>query len=142
MPYKNIGSVTTALITGDISVFLGSLPAVQSHAKSGKARLLAITSARRSPMMPDLPTLAEAGVQGYDAPSTIGIVVPSGTPREVIERLNREFVKALGAPDVAQRLTGLGFEAIGSTADQYGEAMQSEMQKIARLVKATGAKAD
>lgn len=142
VPYKTIGMVTTALITGDVNILLGSLPAVQAHAKSGKVRLLAITSAKRSPMMPDLPTIAEAGVQGYDAPSTIGIVVPSGTPLEVIERLNREFNKALGAPDVAQRLNGLGFESIGSTADQYGEAMQSEMQKFARLVKATGAKAD
>jgi len=142
VPYKNIGQVTAALITGDIALFLGSLPAVQAHLRSGKVRLLCVTSARRSPMMPEVPTIAEAGVRGFDFNSTIGFVVPSGTPREVIERLNREFNKALAAPDVVQRLNGLGFESIGGTPEQYGEAIRLEMQQFAKLAKATGAKAD
>jgi tripartite-type tricarboxylate transporter receptor subunit TctC len=142
VPYKNIGQVTAALMTGDINFFLGSLPAVQAHAKSGKLRLLSVTSAKRSAMMPDVPTLPEAGVQGFDYSSTIGFVAPTGTPRDVVERLNREFNKALASTDVAQRLNGLGFETIGGTPEQYGEAIRVEMQQFAKLVKATGAKAE
>ncbi|MGZ5152629.1 MAG: tripartite tricarboxylate transporter substrate-binding protein, partial [Burkholderiales bacterium] len=112
------------------------------HIKSGKLRGLAVTTAQRSPSTPDLPTISEAGVPGYDAGTWYGLLVPAGTPREIVIRLHTESLKLLKQPDVKERLDSAGFEAIGNTPEQFAAFIRAEIDKWARVVKASGARAE
>jgi len=115
---------------------------VIQHVKSGKLRGIAVTSAQRSPFTPDLPTISEAGVKGYEAGTWYGLLVPTGTPNEVISRLHAESVKALKRQDVKERLDATGLEPIGTTPEQFGAYIRSEVAKWAKVVKAAGVRAD
>ena len=142
IPYKGGGPSVIALIGGEAPVGFPTMPTVIQHVRSGKLRGIAVTSARRSPFTPDLPTISEAGVTGYEAATWYGLLVPTGTPNEVISRLHAEFIKTLKRQDVKERLDVAGLEPIGTTPEQLGAHMRSEIAKWANVVKTSGARAD
>jgi tripartite-type tricarboxylate transporter receptor subunit TctC len=142
VPYKGGGPAVSDLAGGQVQVIFEGLPSLLPHIKSGKVRALAITGAKRDPALPEVPTFAEAGLPGYDANFWNGLVAPAGTPAEVIARLNSVLVQALATPEVHAALVRLGLEAAGTTPQQFGDFIAAEIDKWARVVKASGAKID
>jgi len=142
IPYKGQAPATTDLLGGQVSVLFGAIPVALPHVKSGKLRALAITSSRRSPAMPDLPTVAESGLPGYEVMSWYGFLAPAKTPKEIVAKLYVEITKALRAPDVAERITAMGFEPVGSSPEQFAAQIKEEIPKWAKVVKECGARAD
>jgi len=142
VPYKGGGPAVSDLAGGQVQVCFEGLPTLLPHIKSGKVRALAITGAKRDPALPEVPTFAEAGLPGYDANFWNGLVAPAGTPAEVIARLNSVLVQALATPEVHAALVRLGLEAAGTTPQQFGDFIAAEIDKWARVVKASGAKID
>jgi len=140
--YRSTPFALTALVSGEVSVGFPSTSAAFPHVTSAKLRGLAVTSARRSPITPDVPTIAEAGVPGYEASAWYGLMVPARTPPEIISRLHAESVKALDRPDVKERFATTDFEPIGSTPEQFGAHIRSEIEKWGKIVKATGLRPD
>ncbi len=136
--YKGGAPTLVALMSGEIEVALTSLASTLSQMRSGKLRALAVTSARRSPSAPDLPTVSEAGVPGYEATSWFGLMTPTGTPRDVIARLHTESMKVLQQRDIRDKLIASGVDPRGSTPEQFGEYLRSEIEKWGKVVKATG----
>ncbi|OFZ90557.1 MAG: hypothetical protein A3F74_15220 [Betaproteobacteria bacterium RIFCSPLOWO2_12_FULL_62_58] len=127
---------------GQIPVMFDAIPAVLPHIKSGKLRGLGIGILKRSPFAPDLPTIAESGYPGFEAVGWIGIVAPAKTPDAILDRLNQEIIRILGLPDVKERLATLAFTPVGSSREQFGAYIKSEIAKWGKVVKASGAKAD
>jgi tripartite-type tricarboxylate transporter receptor subunit TctC len=142
IPYKGGGPSVVALVGGQVSVGFATTPSVIAHIKSGKMRGLAVTTAQRSPATPDLPTISEAGLTGYEAGTWYGLLVPAATSKDVVTRLHAESVKLIRLPDVKDRLDTAGFETIGTTPDQFGSYMRTEIDKWAKVVRASGAKAE
>jgi len=142
VPYKGGGPAVIALMGGEVSVAFSSLVAATPHFKSGKLRGLAVTPARRSPSAPDIPTVNEAGVKGYEAGSWYGIMAPNGTPKDVITRLHGEFAKQLNLQDIKDRLSAAGVDPIGTTPEEFGVYIRSEIEKWGKVVKASGARPD
>lgn len=142
IPYKGGGPSVVALVGGQVSVGFATTPSVIAHIKSGKMRGLAVTTAQRSPATPDLPTISEAGLTGYEAGTWYGLLVPAATSKDIVARLQGESVKLLKLPDVKDRLDTAGFETIGSSSDQFATYIRSEIDKWAKVVKASGARAE
>jgi tripartite-type tricarboxylate transporter receptor subunit TctC len=142
VPYKGGGPAVIALLGGQVSVGFATTPSVISHVKTGKLRGLAVTGAQRSPSAPELPTVSESGLPGFEVVGWYGLLAPSGTSREIIARLHSESVKLLKLPDVKERLAATGFEPIGTTPEQFGTYIRSEVEKWAKVVKAAGIRAD
>jgi tripartite-type tricarboxylate transporter receptor subunit TctC len=142
IPYKGGGPAVIALVGGQVAIGFATTPSVISHIKSGKLRGLAVTGGKRSPSTPDLPTVSEAGVKGYEVSGWYGILVPTGTPKEAITRLHAESVKAIKLRDVKERLDATGFEGIGTTPDEFGTFIRSEVEKWGKVVKASGARVE
>ena len=142
VPYKGGGPAVIALLGGQCSVGFATTPSVVVHIKSGKLRGLAVTTAQRSHSTPELPTISEAGVAGYEAGTWYGLLVPAGTPKEIVARLHAEATKLLKLPEVRERLDATGFEPIGNTPEQFAAYIRSEIEKWAKVVKASGARAD
>ena len=116
------------------------MPPSIPHVRAGKLRALAVTTTRRSPAAPDVPTMAEAGVAGFDVSNWFAYFVPAGTPPAVIERLTAEINRALKLPDVREKLGHVGAEAVGTTPDELAKFVRMESDKFAKLIKASGAK--
>ncbi|MGB7541641.1 MAG: tripartite tricarboxylate transporter substrate binding protein [Burkholderiales bacterium] len=142
IPYKGSGPALADLLGGQVSVMWDNLPSSMAFIKSGKLRALAVTTATRFPALPDVPTMQEAGVAGYEASAWFGIVAPRATPKEIVNRLNSEVNKALALPDVKERLMQQGAEPAPWTPEQFGAFIQNEIAKWAKVVKASGAKVD
>ncbi len=142
VPYKGTGQSVPALLGGQVALLYSALPSIAGHLKDGKLKILAISSAKRSPQTPDVPTVAESGIPGYDFLAQIGMLAPAGTPREVIQRLAAEMAKVVKQPDVVQRFTQLGIDPVGSTPEAYAALNKADYEKYAGLVKASGAKID
>lgn len=142
IPYKGGGPAMVALVSGEGAVGFATAPSVIGHIKSGRVRALAVTTAQRAPLLPDLPTVAESGVPGYDANAWYGFLVPTGTPREAIARLETETVKVLKLADVRQKLAVTGMDTIGTSADEFSKFLRSEIDKWGKVVKAIGMKVD
>ncbi|MGZ8231734.1 MAG: Bug family tripartite tricarboxylate transporter substrate binding protein [Burkholderiales bacterium] len=142
VPYKGGGPSVAALLSGEVSAAFATMPSVISHVRSGRVRALALTTAQRSPSLPNLATVTELGIPNYDVGSWYGLSVPAGTSKDVITRLHAETIKLLGLADVKQRLDASGFEVITSTPEQYGEFVRTEVERWAKVVKMSGAKAD
>ena len=142
VPYKGGGPAVIALVGGQVSVGFATTPSVITHVKAGKMRGLGVTTARRSPSTPELPTISEAGVPGYEAGTWYGLLAPAGTPNEIVARLHAESVKLLKLPDVKDRLDATGFESIGNTPEQFAAYIRSEIEKWGKVVKASGARVD
>ncbi len=138
--YKGSAAAHPDLISGQTSMMFDTVAAIAAHVKAGNVRALAVTTATRSSIMPDVPTMAEAGVTGYETSTWGGVLAPAGTPKDIVDRLNNEFNKALNAPDVRQKLAAAGIEPAGGTAAQFGEFIQVEMVKWAKVAKDAGIK--
>ncbi len=140
IPYKGSSPALTDLIGGQTNMMFDNLPSSMGHIKSGKLRALAVTSAKRSPALPDVPTIAEAGVAGYEASSWFGVLAPGGTPKEIVAKINADIVKALGVPEIKERLSSQGAEPVGNTPEQFAAYIGTELVKWAKVVKDSGAK--
>ena len=141
--YKGAAPALVDLISGQVQASFLSVPAAAPHVKSGKIRGLAVTGPRRSQLVADLPTLSEAGLKGYGSEQWYGVLVPRGTPRSLVQRLNGDFVWALGQADTRARLQDSGFEvAADTTADGFGRFLKSEIEKWAVVVRKAGIKAE
>ncbi len=142
VPYKGTTPALTGLLSGEVSAMFFTVVGIQPHAKSGRARALAVTTPKRSTLMPDLPTMAEAGLPGFEVTSWFGLLAPAGTPAAIVSRLNAESVKVLALPEVTGALKKLGFDVVGGTPDQFAAHIKSEVAKFTKLAKATGIKVD
>ena len=142
VPYKGTGQSVPALLGGQVPLLYAALPSIETHVKSGKVKILAVSTPHRSAQTPDVPTVAEAGVPGYDFVAEIGLYAPAGTPQEIISKLAGEVQKAVKQPDVAQRFKQLGIDPVGSTPDAYNAMNRASYQKYEKVVKASGAKID
>src|SRR5687768_6641398 len=136
IPYKGGAPAVTEMLAGQTSLMFGSMPTVIQFARTGKLRAIAVTGAKRAPAAPDIPTVAESGVPGYDVTAWYGVSAPAKTPRAIVERLNSEIVRALNAPDVRERLPSQGADPVGSTPEQYSAFMQNEIAKWAKVIAA------
>ena len=135
IPYKGSAGVMADVIGGQIAATIDNLPPYLPQVKSGKIRGLAVTSIKRSPVVPDIPTIAETAVTGYSAGSWFGLVAPAGTPKPVIDKLALETQRILKLPDVAERVAGLGAEAAGGTPEQFAGHIKTEIAKWAKVIK-------
>jgi tripartite-type tricarboxylate transporter receptor subunit TctC len=142
VPYKGTGQSVPALLGGQVALLYSALPSIEGHVKTGKVKLLAVSTAKRMPQTPDVPTVAESGVPGYEFVAEIGMLAPAGTPREVIGRLAAEVAKAMKLPEIAQRFGQLGIEPVGNSPEQYGAINKAAYEKYGQVVKASGAKID
>jgi len=142
VPYKGAAPATTATLSGETQVLFDNIVTTLAHTRSGKLRGLAVTTAQRSAAAPELVTVAEAGVPGYDANAWFGVFVPAGAPQPVIERLHSEIVKILKIPDTRKTFLSLGAEPAGSTPAEFGRFFADEVAKWAKVVKFSGAQVD
>jgi tripartite-type tricarboxylate transporter receptor subunit TctC len=140
VPYKGSGQAVIDLLAGQVQVMFSGMSSVMPHLKAGKLRALAVTGAQRSPAAPEVPTIAESGFPGFEASAWYGVLAPAGTPRRIVVRLHDEIVRVLKMPDVKERLENVGFELVGSTPEAFGVYIKTEIQKWARVVKASGIK--
>ncbi|MBY0268951.1 MAG: tripartite tricarboxylate transporter substrate binding protein [Burkholderiales bacterium] len=134
VPFKGGGPALVAMISGEVQIMFATMPAAMPHVKSGKARAIAVTTAKRSQAMPELPTIAEAGVTGYEASTWYGLLAPAKTPKPVIDRIHAETVKILAGP-ARQRLEVQGFEPIGGTPAEFSAYIKSEILKWAKVIR-------
>ena len=142
VPYKGGGPAMVDLLGGQINLIFATAASAVGHVKSGKIRALAVTTAKRSQLVPELPTVAEAGLPGFEANNWYGVVVPAKTPRPIVDRLNREFTAVLNMPDIKEVLFKQGLDAAPSTPEAFGAYIKSETAKWAKVIKAAGAKAE
>ena len=142
VPYKGGAPAVADLVAGRLNMMMANLTTAQPHIRSGKLRGLGVGKAKRSPLFPEIPTIAEAGVKGYEANNWNGVVAPAGTPRAVIEKLHREIVATLQEPAIAGRMAKAGLEPIGGTPAQFAQYLKAEAAKWGRLVKTAGIKAE
>src|SRR5688572_18296657 len=142
VPYKGIGPSVVALVSGEVATGLSSIPPVLPHVKSGRLRALAVTSARRYKGLPEVPTMAEDGVPGYDVAVWYGVVMPGGTPKEIVARVHADVVRILAQPDVNERLTADAGEVIAGTPEAFGALIKSELARWTKVITETGAKLD
>jgi tripartite-type tricarboxylate transporter receptor subunit TctC len=142
VPFKGGAPAMTALLSGEVDMSYENSLLVTPHVKAGKVRALAVTGAKRSQLMPELPTVSESGLPGYDASGWYGLLAPAATAKTVIARVNAEAVKALRMPDVVRTLSSQGAEPVGSTPEEFASFIRSEIDKWARLVKAAKMKSD
>ncbi len=135
IPYKGSGPLATDLLGGQITMSFDTVTPVLQHIKSGKLRALAVTTNKRSSALPDVPTLEEAGLKGFNIGTWFGVLAPVATPKDVVSRLNAEMVKVIQSPDFRKRMDEIGAEPIGNSADQMGQQIKGETEKFAKLVK-------
>ena len=138
VPYKGSTAAHTDLISGRVAVMFDTVAAITGQIKSGNVRAIAVTTSQRSGVLPDVPTMAEAGLKGYETSTWGGLLAPAGTPKDVIAKLNAEANKALAAPDVKEKLAAAGIEPAGGTPAQFAAFIGSEMQRWAQVAKAAG----
>jgi tripartite-type tricarboxylate transporter receptor subunit TctC len=142
VPFKGSADAHTQLIGGQIPVMFDAIPATQPHIKSGKLRGLGIATVKRSPFLPELPTITEAGYPGFEAVGWIGIAAPAKTPARILDKLNAEMVRILNQPDVKERLATLAFTPAPGTRAEFAAYIKSEIAKWGKAVKESGAKAE
>ena len=142
VPYKGAGPAVTDLIAGRLHMMFENLPTVVQHVRAGRLRMLAVGTRSRSALAPATPTVAEAGVPGYESSTAFGVLAPAKTPAAVIGRLNRELVRIMQGSDIREKMTAQGVEAVGSTPQQYSAHLKEELAKYGRIVKAAGIRID
>ncbi|MDQ5848038.1 MAG: tripartite tricarboxylate transporter substrate binding protein, partial [Pseudomonadota bacterium] len=142
IPYKGSAPAVTDLLGGQTHMMFDNVPSALPHIKAGKLRALATTGAKRDPTLPDLPTLAEAGVPGYESGVWFGLSVPTGTPRDIISRLNGAALQGAKAPEFVKRMTDLGYILIPGSAEEMATMLKAEVARWTPIVKASGAKVD
>jgi tripartite-type tricarboxylate transporter receptor subunit TctC len=135
IPYKGSAGVLADVMGGQIAVTIDNMPPYVPQVRAGKIRALAVSTAKRSSALPDLPTIAEAGVQGYEAGAWFGLLAPAGTPKAIVAQLSAESARILKLPDVSKRISELGAEPVGSTPEQFAELIKTEIAKWAKVIK-------
>jgi len=140
VPYKGAAPALTDLLGGQIHMTFDNIPVVIPHVRSGRLRALGVTSAMRSSLLPDVPTIAEAGLSGYEVTARFGLTIPAKTPKKLIARLNAEVVRALGPAPVKERFANLGLEAVGSSPEEYQRITVRESERLGRVIRAAGIK--
>jgi tripartite-type tricarboxylate transporter receptor subunit TctC len=141
VPYTG-ATMMPAVIGGHVQIGFISVPAAQPHVASGALRALAITSLKRSPAMPDVPTFDESGYKGFEVDHMQGLLVPAGTPRAIVDRINLEIAKALEDPEIKKRLHFLGFDPVGNKPDEFAQQIRVQLVKWEKLVKQAGIKVE
>jgi tripartite-type tricarboxylate transporter receptor subunit TctC len=142
VPYKGSAPALGDLVAGHVSMMFDHIPSVLPQIKAGKLRPLATSGAKRDPELPELPTMAEAGVQGFETSVWFGVSVPAGTPQSIISRLNSEIVKGAKAPDFVTSMRNLGYDITTSTPEEMAQMLRTEIERWGPIVKASGAKLD
>jgi tripartite-type tricarboxylate transporter receptor subunit TctC len=142
VPYKGIAAATTDVMSGQIQLSFPSMTSVLPYVKAGKLKAYAITSARRSALAPELPTMAEAGVRGYEASIWNGLLVPSGTPKNIVTHVNRALVQALNSAAARKRYAVLGADVLYSSPEEFGAFIRSEMAKWSKVIRDSGIRVD
>jgi tripartite-type tricarboxylate transporter receptor subunit TctC len=142
VPYKGGGPAVVSIVAGETSTLFATIPSAIQHFKSGRLRPLAVSSAKRNSALPELPTVAEAGVPGYEAIEWQGVMVPAGTPRPVIDRLQQAFAKVLAAPDLKERAVGLGSDLVGSSTEEFEQFLKREFAVWSKVVGEVGIKVE
>jgi tripartite-type tricarboxylate transporter receptor subunit TctC len=142
IPYKGSSPALTDLIGGQVQIMFDNLPSSLPQIKAGKLRAIAVTSMKRAPALPDIPTINESGLPGFEASSWFGVLAPAGTPASIVTRINAEVNKWLESADAREKLLGQGAEAAGGSPEQFAAYIRVESEKWAKVVKASGAKVD
>ncbi len=142
VPYKGDGPAIVDLIGGQIDIYATNISAVDAHHRAGKIRGLAVTSRKRSASLPDIPTMEEAGVPGYDLEGWFGFLAPAGTPRPIIEKLHAALVKIVAMPDVQKSMLDIGLSPATLTPEEFRQRIQSDIAKFTRVVKSSGIKVE
>jgi len=142
VPYKGGPPATAATVGGEVSMLFNTVGSVQPSVKSGRLRALAVTTTSRSGALPDVPTMAEAGLPGFEMQSWFGLLAPAGTPRPIISRLNAETIKALNTPDMKSAVAAMGANIMSGSPEQFADHIKSEIGRIGEIVKAAGIKTE
>jgi len=142
IPFKGSGQSMPSLLAGQVQVSFDPIPTSLPHVRTGKLRALAISTSRRSPAIPELPTVAESGVPGYESSLWYGILLPARTPAAIVDRLNKSINEILRMPDVVERFAGLGADPLGSSPDGFGKYIREEIVKWQKVIKSAGIRAD
>jgi tripartite-type tricarboxylate transporter receptor subunit TctC len=142
VPYKGAPQAIIDLMSGSINLMFNSIPPVIQHIKAGRVRVLGISSAKRSPQLPDVPSVAEAGVPGYDVINWFGLLVPAATPKPIVAKLHEAVVKVLNTAEVKSQLETQGYDPVGNTPAEFGKFLREESDRYAKVVKQSGAKVD
>lgn len=142
VPYKGSAPAVTDLLGNQIAIMFDNMPSAIQHVRSGKLRAIAVTTAKRSPELPDVPTIAESGVPGYEATSWFGMFAPAATPAPVVGQLNKALVKVLAQPDIKKKINEQGAETAGETPEQFAAFIQQEAVKWGKVVRESGASVD
>ena len=140
--YKGSAPALTDLISGQVQIMFGSMPATLPHVKTGKLHALGVSGANRTPAEPDVPTIAEAGVPGFEVLNWYGIVVPGRTPAAIIQKLNRDLLTTLESPAMIESLNAQGLDAAGGTPAKFGALIKSEIAKYAKVIRAARIRAE
>lgn len=142
VPYKGTGPAVTDLVSGQVAMFITNMPSVLPMVKANRLRALAVTSLQRSALVPDLPTVAESGIPGFEVIVWYGVLAPAATPKPIISRVNQEVRKMSGMQDVKERLSVQGAEAVSSTPEEFAKRIRDDLMKWGKIVKASGARVD
>jgi tripartite-type tricarboxylate transporter receptor subunit TctC len=142
IPYKGSAPVVADLIAGQVDVMFDNLPNVITHVKSGRMKALAVSGPKRSPLAPEVPTVAEAGVPGFEVTVWFGFLAPAGTPRDIVQRLNAESTRIINSPEVSDRFMKLGVTPATGTPEQFGDMIKSEVSRWAKVIKDAGIKTE
>lgn len=142
IPYKGGGAAVTDLLGGQISMYFGTTPSTMPHVRTGKLRALGVTTAKRTVAAPDVPTIAESGLPGYEQSAWHGLLAPAGTPQAIITKLHAEVLRALRSPDVVERFTVQGIDIIGNSPTEFAAFIREDVAKYAKLIKAAGIRID
>jgi tripartite-type tricarboxylate transporter receptor subunit TctC len=140
VPYKGGGPAATAVLTGEVQMAFVSYAGAQVGLSAGKLRMLGISTAQRAPSFPDIPTVSENGLPGFDIFTTLGVIAPAGTPREIIARIHSDILAALAITEVSQRITDAGLTVSPGSSEQFGAVIRAEYEKFGQLVKLSGAR--
>jgi len=142
VPYKGAPQAVTDVLAGHMNMMFNSIAPLVGHIKAGRVRVLGIASSRRSPQLPDIPTIAEAGVPDYEAENWFGMFAPAKTPQRIIARLNEAVVKVVRSPEIQSQFAALGADAVGNSPVEFAAFVRRDMEKYAKVVRISGAKVD
>jgi tripartite-type tricarboxylate transporter receptor subunit TctC len=142
VPYKGTAASLTAVIAGEVQFSFANVPAILGHVKSGRIHALAVLAPKRSALMPDVPTMKEAGVEGVEVPVWYALLAPAATPREIVRTLNEATVRAARSPELSHKLVEQGTEPVGNSPEEFAKMLKEEVARWAEVVRISGAKSE